>query len=63
MISAEDINNWPQEWITQYENDQVKLTPREFDILSGEELKSNEGMVFGRMYAAWKEWKEKCTET
>ena len=32
----------------------VVLNKREKEILDGDELKSHEGMVFGRMYADWK---------
>ena len=31
-----------------------KLNPREIAILKGDEIKSHEGMVYGRMYAQWK---------
>ena len=47
-----DIPNWEQEYPTM---EGVKLSKREKEILDGDELKSHEGMVFGRMYAHWKE--------
>ena len=46
-----DIPNWEKEYLTM----DVTLTKRERAILEGDELKSHEGMVFGRMYADWKE--------
>ena len=36
----------------------VKLSKREKELLDGDAIKSNEGMVFGRMYADWKRRKE-----
>ena len=32
----------------------VTLNKREKELLDGAEIKSHEGMVFGRMYADWK---------
>ena len=46
-----EIPNWEKEYLTMNKN----LTKREKEILEGSELKTNEGMVFGRMYAHWKE--------
>ena len=46
-----DIPNWEKEYPTM---EGVTLTKREKEILDGDELKSHEGMVFGRMYADWK---------
>ena len=47
----EDIANWEKEYPTM---EGVTLNKREKEILDGAELKSHEGMVFGRMYADWK---------
>ena len=33
----------------------VVLTKREKELLEGADIKSHEGMLFGRMYADWKE--------
>ena len=46
-----DIPNWEKEYPTMAG---VKLTKREKEILDGDEIKSHEGMLFGRMYADWK---------
>ena len=46
----EDILQWETEYLTMNK----KLTDREKEILRGDSIKTNEGMVFGRMYADWK---------
>ena len=46
----EDILQWEKEYLTMNK----KLTDREKEILKGDSIKTNEGMVFGRMYADWK---------
>ena len=51
MIDVKRISNWEKEYLTMNKN----LTKREKEILEGSELKPNEAMVFGRMYAHWKE--------
>ena len=47
---VKDIPNWEKEYLTM----DVTLTKREKEILEGSEIKSHEGMMFGRMYADWK---------
>ena len=32
----------------------VNLSKRERELLEGADIKSHEGMIFGRMYADWK---------
>ena len=49
--SAEMINNWEKEYLSDAFN---VINKREREILEGSPLKSNEGMVYGRMYADWK---------
>ena len=50
-----DIQNWESEYdMTMNDGDR---TFREQEILEGSPLKSNEGMVYGRMYAEWKKRK------
>tara|TARA_A100001515_G_scaffold2081_1_gene2075 strand:+ start:641 stop:820 length:180 start_codon:yes stop_codon:yes gene_type:complete len=46
----EAIPQWESEYLRMNKN----LTDREKEILKGDSIKSNEGMVFGRMYADWK---------
>jgi len=48
-----DLPNWEKEYLTMNKN----LTDREKELLKGEPIKSHEGMIFGRMYADWKEQK------
>ena len=43
----EDILQWEKEYLTMNKN----LTDREKQILKGDAIKTDEGMVFGRMYA------------
>ena len=45
-----DILQWEKEYFTMNKN----LTEREKQILKGDAIKTDEGMVFGRMYADWK---------
>ncbi len=45
-----DIPKWEKEYLTMNKN----LNDREKEILNGSELKSHEGMIFGRMYSDWK---------
>ncbi len=45
-----EIPNWEQE----YNAMSVERTEREQEILDGDDIKSHEGMLYGRMYADWK---------
>ena len=45
MIDVKRISNWEKEYLTMNKN----LTKREKETSEGSELKTNEGMVFGRM--------------
>ena len=45
-----DILQWEKEYLTMNKN----LTDREKQILKRDTIKTDEGMVFGRMYADWK---------
>ena len=47
---TKEIPNWEKEYLTM----DVNLTKRQREILEGDELKSNEGMLFGGMYSDWK---------
>jgi len=53
--TTEEIQNWESEYLAM---NTVKLSDRQREILKGSELKSNEGMLFGQMYAHWKEIKQ-----
>ena len=48
-----DILNWEKEYLTM----DVELSPRQVELLNGDEIKSHEGMLFGGMYADWKKQK------
>ena len=48
------IQNWEKDYL---KTNRSKLTDQQVDILEGRELKSHEGMIFGEMYADWKNQK------
>ena len=51
-----EIPNWEKEYLNMRER-KYHLNNREEEILNGAEIKSHEGMLFGRMYADWKRLK------
>ena len=48
---VKDIPNWEKEYPTM---EGVTLNKREKELIDGANIKSYEGMVYGRMYADWK---------
>ena len=50
-IDTEEIQNWEKEYSTM---EGVTLNKREKELLDGADIKSDEGMVYGRMYSNWK---------
>lgn len=50
--SKEMIENWENDYLSDAFN---VINKREREILEGSPLKSHEGMLYGRMYAEWKE--------
>ena len=50
-FDTKEIEKFPEE----YKDMNPNLNKRQKEILDGAELKSNEGMVFGQMYADWKQ--------
>ena len=50
-IDPAEVANWEKEYPTM---EGVILSKRQKEILDGSELKSHEGMLFGRMYSDWK---------
>ena len=50
---TKEIPNWEKDYLTM----NPEITKRQRDLLEGSEIKSNEGMVFGSMYADWKKRK------
>ena len=51
---TKEIPNWESEYLNM---EDVQITKRQREILEGDELKSNEGMLFGGMYSDWKKRK------
>ena len=49
-----EIPNWEEQYLAM----NVNLTIREKELLKGDPIKSNEGMIYGRMYRDWKDRKE-----
>ena len=50
---TKEIANFPKEYKEMNKN----LSKRQIEILDGDDLKSNEGMLFGGMYSDWKKRK------
>ena len=50
-VATPAIQNWEKDYL---QKNKSKLNKREIEILEGGELKSHEGMIYGRMYAQWK---------
>lgn len=48
---TDPVNAWEREYLSDAFN---VINKREREILEGSPLKSNEGMVYGKMYAAYK---------
>ena len=49
-MTTEEIQNWEKEYLTMG----IQLNKRQKELLEGADIKSHEGMIFGRMYADWK---------
>ena len=45
-----DLPNWEKEYLTM----NTELSKREKELLEGSEIKSHEGMIYGRLYLDWK---------
>ena len=50
-----DVPNWEKEYLKLSEK---QLSKRQIDILNGDDLKSNEGMMYGSLYNDWKSIKD-----
>ena len=50
-IMSPSIKNWENEYL---KDNKDKLSKQQIDILSGRDLKSHEGMIYGTMYSDWK---------
>ena len=47
----EELPNWEDAYLKKNRKD---LSEQQIDILSGRDLKSHEGMIYGQMYNEWK---------
>ena len=45
-----DVQDWEREYIAM----DADLNEREIELLKGDNIKSHEGMMYGRMYNDWK---------
>ena len=53
-----EIPNWEEEYMSLRECDPGPyLTDIECEILQGEGIRSNQGMLYGKMYSDWKKRK------
>ena len=50
-IMTPSILKWEHEYLSMLKS---KLSKQQIDILSGRDLKSHEGMIYGTMYSDWK---------
>ena len=50
-VMSPAIAKWESEYLTMQKS---KLSKQQIDILSGRDLKSHEGMIYGSMYVDWK---------
>ena len=50
-IMTPAIEKWEIDYLKENRD---KLSKQQIDILSGRDLKSHEGMIYGTMYADWK---------
>ena len=46
-----DIPNWEKDYL---ESMKGNLSTQQIELLSGRDIKSDEGMIYGQMYADWK---------
>ena len=52
------IPNWEKEYLKSMRDN---LSKQQIDLLSGRDIKAHEGMIYGEMYADWKEKRIKQT--
>ena len=50
-IMTPAIEKWESDYLSMLKS---KLSKQQIDILSGRDLKSHEGMIYGTMYSDWK---------
>ena len=52
------IPNWEKDYLNDMKDD---LSKQQIDLLSGRDIKAHEGMIYGEMYADWREKRIKQT--
>ena len=52
-----DIPNWEKDYLDTMKDN---LSTQQIELLSGRDIKADEGMIYGEMYADWKKrsWDE-----
>jgi len=52
-----DIPNWEKDYLDTMKD---SLSKQQIELLSGRDIKADEGMIYGQMYADWKKrsWDE-----
>jgi len=52
-----DIPNWEKDYLDTMKD---TLSKQQIELLSGRDIKADEGMIYGQMYADWKKrsWDE-----
>ena len=53
-----DIPNWEKDYLNTMKNN---LSKQQIELLEGRYIKADEGMIYGQMYADWKEKRIKQT--
>ena len=53
-----DIPKWEEEYLNDMKDD---LSKQQIELLDGRDIKAHEGMIYGEMYADWKEKRIKQT--
>ena len=53
-----DIPNWEKEYLNDMKGD---LSKQQIELLDGRDIKAHEGMIYGEMYAEWREKRIKQT--
>jgi len=53
-----DIPNWEKDYLDTMKDN---LSKQQIELLNGRDIKADEGMIYGEMYADWKEKRIKQT--
>ena len=54
----EDVPNWEKSYLDTMKDN---LSKQQIELLNGRYIKADEGMIYGQMYADWKEKRIKQT--